>query len=204
MKLVIKQDISKKRSYEHEIFEGNKKLYHGKFSSRNEWVMKKLNIYDHENKLIYIIKQDNKISLKNIFKSINPFYKERVPYDIHYLGEKVGHIVRSSKNGGHIRAKINDVNYEAWNLYNTYISIYKEEKQIAMIRKEAMDWYDSDIYYISSDDDVSKEIIIVLNLIYDIEFFTFAHHKERHYIVKAFLSPRKFDKDWKPNQNKEL
>lgn len=207
MKLIAKQDISQKRSYEYEIFleNTNNKIYHVKFNSRKDWIMKQLYISNSDNSLIYEIKQEDNTVPKIIFnflKKISPIPADRCKFYIYKLGEKIGYILSTTKHGIHIEAVINGAKYEAWNLYNNYISVYENDKQIALIERERMNRY-ADIYYINCNDDVSKEVIIILNLITDIECFTFAHHKEpEYYKVIHIASPRKFDKNWIPNQDK--
>jgi hypothetical protein len=208
MKLIAKQDMSKKRSYEYEIFleNTNNKIYNAKFSSRKDWIMKQLYIYNNDNSLIYEIKQEDNTVSKIIFNYLkrisNPIPADRCKFYIYQLGEKIGYILCTTKHGSHIEAEINGVRYEAWNLYNNYISVYENDEQIALIERNKMDWYDADIYCISCNDDVSKEVIIILNLIIDIECFTFSTYKSRDCIVRHRTSRRKFDKNWVPNQNK--
>jgi hypothetical protein len=101
----------------------------------------------------------------------------------------------------HYRCQFKNQFYDIYGHKGRKFSIFKNDRQVAYIDKEAVTWFEGDNYVIFADDDANKELLMAFCLI--IDNYTSKNH-QKNTVTYDFgnigWNLKKFDADWRPKR----
>lgn len=199
MELIIKQSMLQ-ANFQYKIYEKDNLIYTASVNRALLPSLRKIFVRDINGKEICSLKQED--ILKLILKQLPfiSFFKFSVcPFIYYENNERAGYIRENVNGDGYVYGYIGEEYYEIWEHSGTNISIIRDLKQVAAIKKSSMKVFDGDEYRVIFNKGCDKHLVVILCLLSDVLWFTSDNSSSSlSWEYNVQLTGRKIDRNWNP------
>lgn len=202
MKLILEQEKFK-LNYEYKIFSDNGLAYVGKANRTIFPLPRKIALNNLDNSEMCILKEENIIKFIMSFIPVLGWFKfSECPYNLYIDGVKQGFLNKVIWRKKKYPSIIGEIKGKAISIYehtgNRY-SIFKDNVQQGLIKKENWKQGDGDRYIILYNKEFGAEIMALIGILLDVIWSTTdASIKSYSYEYTWVLGERKINNEWIP------
>lgn len=201
MELEIKQDWFNFKNYNYKIYQSDQLIYTATSNRLIIPILRSITVSDNIGGNIYTIKQKNFIKhILSLVPVINLLFITSCPYIIYKNNKDIGVITEYYYfKGGTVKAVIEGIEYYLYCQTGNGVSIYCNDQQIGIIKRDVWKHGDADTYHVLFDSCLKPIIAALLSVMIDILWHTSdTKFSSISYEYTIQFGQKETDKNWHP------